>query len=177
MKRGFEVVKKEQLDANGLEETQVRLPKRATERSAGYDIFSPFGFSLVPGEEIIIPLGIKVYMLPDEYLAIHPRSGHGFKYYVRLANTTGIIDSDYYSNPKNDGHMFLKIRNESSRTYYDFILKILGKITGNKSFSNKNVMHVREGEAVCQGIFSKYMLVDSDNVTEKRNGGIGSTNG
>ena len=57
-----------------------KLPKRATAYSAGYDIFSPFTFTLLPGEEVIVPTGIRVHMNPGEVLVIVPRSGLGFKY-------------------------------------------------------------------------------------------------
>ena len=132
----------------------IILPKRATSHSAGYDIFSTANSILLPNTDILIPLGFKIYMLEDEFFEIHPRSGLGFKYYIRLANTTGIIDSDYYNNLINEGHCFAKIRNE-------------GHIT----------VIVKKGEAIAQGIFQKFLLVDGDsyNNGNTRNGGFGST--
>jgi dUTPase len=87
---------------------KIKLPKRSTKSSAGYDIFSPIPFILQAGEEITLPLGFKVYMPEDEFFMIVPRSGLGFKYYTRLANTVGIIDSDYYGNTKMMGIVWLK---------------------------------------------------------------------
>jgi dUTP pyrophosphatase len=133
----------------------VKAPQRATKQSAGYDIYSTREFVLLPGEEVLIPTGYKVFMQPDEYLAVHPRSGQGFKYYVRLANTTGVIDADYYGNEKNEGHIWVKLRNESTEKQF----------------------RVEQGEAICQAIFHKYLLVDGDSTEdgEDRKGGFGST--
>lgn len=131
----------------------ISLPKRATAHSAGYDVFSPFDFSLKPNEDIKIPTGWKAYMLEDEKLVFHPRSGLGFKYYIRLANTTGIGDSDYFDNESNEGHYWVKIRNEGYKE-----------------------IHINKGDAIVQCIFEKYLLADNDNLTgEKRTGGFGST--
>lgn len=131
----------------------VEMPKRATRLSAGYDIFSPFDFMLMPGEEIKIPTGICVHMNEDEVLMIFPRSGHGFKYYCRLANSVGIIDADYV-NSDNHGHIFVKLRNEGKKN-----------------------MHVKVGEGIAQAIFTKYLLTDGDDIQNgnERNGGFGST--
>lgn len=159
--RGFETVSDEQWKKDCkffCEIEQIELPKRATKKSAGYDFFSPMQFELYPGEEVLLPTGIKVYMPDNEFLDIRPRSGHGFNFYVRLANTTGVIDSDYYNNKKNEGHVWVKIRNESR--------------------DSRNVLRVEFGEAICQGIFSEYRLADGDSYEngEERNGGIGSSN-
>ena len=90
----------------------IRLPRRATAGSAGYDFFSPVDFELKPGETLKMPTGIRVLMEPDWVLKIYPRSGLGFKYRLQLNNTVGIIDSDYY-NSDNEGHIFIKITNDS----------------------------------------------------------------
>ena len=92
------------------------IPKRSTSRSAGYDFFSPFYFELLPGESIKIPTGIKAYMMKDEVLHIYPRSGLGFKYFLRPANLVAIIDSDYYNNEDTEGHIWVKVRNEGDTT-------------------------------------------------------------
>ena len=155
--RGFEKVSKEEWKKKNRQckWKNLKLPKRATSRSAGYDFFSPLAFVLMPGEEIKIGLGIKAYMLGDEYLAIYPRSSHGFNYYIRLANSVGVIDSDYYGNSDNDGHIHLKIRNESE----------------------SEILTVKKGEAICQGIFKEFLLADGDSLLEgtTRSGGMGST--
>ena len=74
----------------------IRLPRRATKGSAGYDFFAPADFTLRPGETVKIPTGIRAKMEEEWVLKCYPRSGLGFKYRLQLNNTVGIIDSDYY---------------------------------------------------------------------------------
>ena len=131
----------------------IKLPKRATKGSAGYDIYSPFGFRLGAGQTIKIPTGIRVLLDDDKFLAIYPRSGLGFKYKVQLFNTVGIVDSDY-AQSDNEGHIWAKIYNDSPE----------GK-----------ELVIRQGDAFCQGIIQQFFKVDDDDVTEERNGGFGST--
>lgn len=132
----------------------IKLPKRATAKSAGYDFFSPINFILEVNETIKIPTGIRCWIDDGWYLKGHPRSGYGFKYGVKLANTTGIIDGDYYD-AKNEGHIFFKLVNDS----------VLAKR-----------IELNTGDAFCQGIFSEYGVTLDDDVTEVRVGGFGSTN-
>ena len=113
--RKFEKISKEQYekDLKGkCEYEDISLPIRSTKHSAGYDFKSPIEFELNPGEIIKVPTGIKAQMEDDEYLMLLVRSSMGFKYNVRLCNQVGIVDSDYYNNPDNEGHMFIKIQNE-----------------------------------------------------------------
>lgn len=131
----------------------IQLPKRATSHSAGYDVYSTKSFVLYPNEDIKLPTGWKSYMLEDEKLVFHPRSGLGFKYYLRLANTTGVGDSDYYENEGNEGHYWVKVRNEGEQ---ELIISV--------------------GDAIAQCIFEKYLLADNDSFEgKKRIGGLGST--
>lgn len=131
----------------------IKLPKRATKHSAGYDFFAPFPFTLEPGEEITIPTGIRVLLDPDKFLAIYPRSGMGSKYKVQLANTVGIIDSDY-SQSDNEGHIFIKLFNDNR---------------------NGQIIDVKQGEAIAQGIIQQYFTTEDDSADGIRNGGFGST--
>ena len=129
----------------------LKLPKRATKGSAGYDFYAPFKFILKPGQTIKIPTGIRCEMNSDYVLMAFPRSGLGSKYQANLANGTGIIDSDYaYSN--NEGHIMIKLVNR-----------------GDKPFS------VKEGEGFAQGIFLPYGITVDDDCDGVRNGGFGST--
>lgn len=157
--RGFEFISTEQARKDfgkDLSIAEPKLPKRGTKLAAGYDIYAPYNIILAPGEEINIPTGLKTYMQPGEVLMAFPRSGLGFKYYCRLANTVGVIDGDYYNNSNNEGHMFVKLRNE-----------------GNKE------MVIKQGEGMCQMIFMPFLLVDGDSFGngEERKGGFGSTTG
>ena len=134
---------------------QIRLPRRATVGSAGYDFFAPADFTLAPGETVKIPTGIRVWMEPEWVLKCYPRSGLGFKYRLQLNNTVGIIDSDYY-NSDNEGHIFIKITNDSKE----------GK-----------TVQVQENTGFAQGIFLEYGITVDDDATAVRNGGMGSTTG
>mgnify|MGYP005976040523 CR=1 FL=1 len=129
----------------------IRLPKRATAGSAGYDFFAPAEFTLKPGETVKIPTGIRVEMQPEWVLKCYPRSGLGFKYRLQLNNTVGIIDSDYFYSD-NEGHIMVKITNEGVKT-----------------------MKVAKGDGFCQGIFLPYGITEDDKTEGTRNGGFGST--
>ena len=129
----------------------IRLPKRATAGSAGYDFFAPAEFTLKPGETVKIPTGIRVEMQPEWVLKCYPRSGLGFKYRLQLNNTVGIIDSDYFYSD-NEGHIMVKLTNEGIKT-----------------------MKVAKGDGFCQGIFLPYGITEDDKAEGTRNGGFGST--
>lgn len=131
----------------------LRLPRRATKGSAGYDFFAPFVFSLEPGASIKVPTGIRVEMEEDWVLKLYPRSGLGFKYRMQMNNTVGIIDSDYFYSD-NEGHIMAKITNDSRE----------GK-----------VLEVDAGMGFMQGIFLEYGITVDDDASEIRNGGFGST--
>lgn len=131
----------------------LKLPKRATKGSAGYDFFSPIDISLKPGETIKIPTGIRSYIEDSYVLEIYPRSGLGFKYKMQLNNTVGIIDSDYY-NAKNEGHIMIKVTNDNNE----------GK-----------TIELKKGDGFAQGIFKEYFITYDDNAVEERTGGFGST--
>lgn len=134
---------------------KIKLPKRATIGSAGYDFVSPFFINLYPGETLKIPTGIRVRIDPGWVLQIYPRSGLGFKYRAQLDNTVGIIDSDYY-NSDNEGHIFIKLTNDSRED---------------------RTINISSGEKFVQGIFHEYGITYNDNIDESkiRNGGFGST--
>ena len=132
----------------------IRLPRRATAGSAGYDFFSPADFTIKPGETIKIPTGIRVEMDQEWVLKCYPRSGLGFKFRLQLNNTVGIIDSDYFESD-NEGHIFIKMMNDSTE----------GK-----------TVQIRKGDGFAQGIFLPFGICEDDDVQKQRNGGFGSTN-
>lgn len=132
---------------------ELVLPKRATVGSAGYDFFAPIEFRLRPHETIKIPTGIRVQIADGWVLQIYPRSGLGFKYRLQMNNTVGIIDSDYYY-AKNEGHIFIKMTNETN----EFL-----------------TLSVSKGEGFAQGIFIPFGITEDDDTTEIREGGFGST--
>lgn len=132
---------------------EIKLPKRATKGSAGYDFYAPFSFSLTPGSTIKIPTGIRAKMEEDWVLKIYPRSGLGFKYRLQMNNTVGIIDSDYYYSD-NEGHIFIKMTNCSNEG---------------------RTVEVSAGSGFAQGIFLEYGITVDDDADGIRNGGFGST--
>lgn len=131
----------------------VKLPRRATAGSAGYDFYTPVAIHLEPGQTVKIPTGIRARMKTDWVLMVFPRSGLGFKFRLQLNNTVGVIDSDYY-NSDNEGHIFIKITNDSNEG---------------------RTVDVAEGGGFAQGIFMPYGITEDDDVTDERNGGFGST--
>lgn len=139
-------------EAKGIYEA-VRLPSRATAGSAGYDFFAPVEFTLKPGETVKIPTGVRVEMKQEWVLKCYPRSGLGFKYRLQMNNTVGIIDSDYFYSD-NEGHIFAKLTNDTNE----------GK-----------TVTIPAGTGFMQGIFVEYGITEDDDVTEIRNGGLGST--
>ena len=74
----------------------AKLPTYATNGSAAMDIYSPAEYTIAPGECIIIPTGLKVNLPIGYALLIQPRSGMSRKTKLRVANTPGLIDSDYH---------------------------------------------------------------------------------
>ena len=151
-KISFEEFKKAYGDNKELYEEYL-LPRRSTKNSAGYDFFAINEITIKPGEIVKIPTGYKANFGTDEVLMLFVRSSMGFKYNVRMCNQVGIIDSDYYNNPDNEGHIYVALQNEGTKDY------VIGK-----------------NEAYAQGIFVNFLLTDDDNACEERNGGIGSTN-
>ena len=149
----FEQVSREQLSKIGcIEEQEIKLPERATVGSAGYDFFAPKDYTVAEGETVVIPTGVRCCMEPGWVLSLYPRSGMGFKYLVGLANTVGIIDSDYYYSD-NEGHIMVKLVNRGIEP-----------------------LEIKKGKAFCQGIFTKYGVTIDDNAKDIRNGGFNSTN-
>lgn len=131
----------------------IKLPKRATSGSAGYDFYSPVTLVIEPGSTVLIPTGIRVEMEANWVLKCYPRSGFGFKYRLQLNNTVGIIDSDYFYSD-NEGHIMAKITNDSRED---------------------KTLELPEGTGFMQGIFVEYGITVDDDATETRNGGFGST--
>ena len=150
MSRGFEV-------AAGFEDKNINLPVRKTKYSAGYD-FEAAEDIVIPSFKkgdapTLVPTGIKAYMEDDEVLYLYNRSSNPKKKGLILANSVGVIDKDYYGNPDNDGHImfaFFNIKDED--------------------------ITIKKGEAIGQGVFSKYLTVDNDQADGERLGGFGSTN-
>lgn len=133
---------------------EYTLPKRSTKKSAGYDFVAIDDYEIKTGEIKKIPLGVKVNMEDDEVLFLISRSSMGFKYNIRMTNQIGVIDSDYYNNSTNEGHMWISLQNQ-----------------GNKDYQ------IKKGDKIIQGIFVKYLTVNNEEqIKNERKSGIGSTN-
>ena len=147
--RGFEIAK-------GFEDKGINLPERKTKNSAGYDIEAAEDCiipAFKPGmKPTLVKTGLKAYCQPDEFYMLLNKSSGPFKKGLVLANSVGIIDSDYYNNPDNDGHFMF--------AYYNFFDKDL---------------EIKKGDAIGQVIFQKFLTVDNDNAEGERHGGFGST--
>lgn len=147
-KRGFEIV--EEYKGKG-----INLPIRKTAHSAGYDVeaaedvvIPAYQFGTKP---TLIPTGLKAYCEEDEYYLLVNRSSGPKKGFV-MANSVGIIDSDYYNNESNEGHFYFQYFN----------------------FSDHDLV-VKKGDVIGQVIFQKYLTVDNDQAEGTRSGGFGST--
>lgn len=155
--RKFEVISINQFN-NDFKDADTKyddiiIPERSTKFSAGYDFYMPYDLTIKKNEVVLIPTGIKVMLNSDEFLGIYIRSSLGFKYNLRMCNQVGIIDSDYYNNTSNEGHIFVKLKNEGDN---DIILK--------------------KYDRYVQGIIQKYYIVDNEKEIEDiRVGGIGSS--
>lgn len=148
--RGFEIAK-------GYENENINLPRRSTAHSAAYDIeaacdivLPSFKIGLKP---TLIPTGLKAYMLDDEVLMILPRSSGPKKQGIVFPHSMGVIDSDYYGNIDNDGHIFIQCINIKDE---DVIIK--------------------KGDKIAQAYFQKFLVTDDDDAIGERIGGFGSTN-
>ena len=143
--RGFELVSK-------YEGKVELLPQRETAHSAGYDLKAAETVKIQPGEIELVPTGLKAYMLRDEVLYLFDRSSNLRKQGVVLANSVGVIDSDYYNNPSNEGLIFAQFKNITNE-----------------------VVVIEEGTRIIQGVFNKFLTIDNDNAQGTRVGGLGST--
>lgn len=133
--------------------TIVKKPTRGSVHSAGYDFYTYDDYTIEPKQSVLIPLGVKAYMPPDEYLDLRVRSSLGIKRQLMLATGASVIDADYYNNPDNEGEIMVVLYNYGTET-----------------------QTIEAGEHIVQGIFTKYFLADNDDTTEERTGGTGSTN-
>jgi len=155
--RGFEVLEeaKDYFTEEGAKELKliaaVKKPGRSTTKAAGYDICSIEAHDYMPGEMYPIRTGITSFMQDDEVLQLFVRSGMAFKNQMTLQNATGIVDADYYGKE----------------------IKVLLRNEGSEVFT------VNVGDRIAQGVFTKYLVVDDEDVTEQviRKDGLGSTGG
>lgn len=137
--------------AQAMPVAEIPLPRRATPGSAGYDFTCPVQVTLTPGQQAVIPTGIRVLMAPGWVLLNCPRSSLGRKHGLRLANTVGVIDGDY-AQADNEGHILVALVN-----------------------GGDHPVTIAPGERFCQGLLVPYGLAEGDDPAASRTGGFGST--
>ena len=147
-KRGFEVVTEYQ-------DKDIHIPERKTKNSAGYDIEAAEDVTIpvykAGIKPVLVPTGLKVYMGDNECLLLLNRSSGPKKGFI-LPNSVGLIDSDYYNNPDNEGHIFFQFYNSLDT---DLVIK--------------------KGDVIGQAVFTKFLVTDDDDAEGERLGGFGST--
>ena len=147
MERYFEIVN----DTYRKTKSNITLPTRATKSSIAYDFYSPVDTVINPMQSVMIWTDVKAKFNTDEALLINVRSSMG-KFPIMIANTQGWIESDYYSNPDNDGNIGVRLFNLSTKPYF-----------------------IKAGDRIAQGMFIKYLEADNGNTTQERVGGFGSS--
>ena len=103
----------------------------------------------------LVHTGIKSYMGEDEVLELYNRSSNPKKLGLILANSVGVVDSDYYNNEGNDGEIMF--------AYFNF-----------KPWS----VTLKVGDRIGQGVFKKFLRPDVGLRVKNavRREGFGSTN-
>ena len=145
----FEIVDKPHIQ---YEQTQFKLPVRATMHSAGYDFYSPIDVNIEPNSSAMIWTNIKAKFDSNIVLLITVTSGMG-KRGVMLCNTIGVIDCDYYGNINNDGNIGIRLYNYGTEPYV-----------------------IKTGDKIGQGLFLPFLTTtDEEEITNVRVGGFGST--
>lgn len=100
----------------------------------------------------LVSTGMKCYLEPNQYLEISARSSLPLKHWLIVANSQGIIDSDYVNNSDNEGEIFFQLINLSP-----FAIQL------------------KRGDKIGQGIIKTYGTTDDDVAEGERTGGFGST--
>ena len=132
----------------------IKLPKRATTGSAGYDFYAPAQITVLKGKSTLIPTGIRCSISDVWMFNIFPRSCLGFKHRIQLDNTVGVIDADYY-NSSNEGHIMVKLSCDAH--------------------DDGHSVTVEAGDGFSQGIFLQFGITHDDDADGIRDGGFGST--
>lgn len=157
------------------------LPLRATRTSAGYDFFAPCDIVIPPQEKAFFATDVKAEMGANEVLLLVVRSSAGIKRDLMAANTVGVIDSDYYDNPDNEGNIHIALRNlkpAMALSGYNRVALSSGEtveIPVIRDLKEQNTVVIKAGERVVQGIFLPVLGADSGDSDMPRGGGFGSS--
>lgn len=130
---------------------RARTPTYGSAGAACFDLYAADSLAVAPGRSAVVPTDLA-FEVPEGYvLMIYSRSGHGFKHGVRLANNTGVVDSDYR------GHVPVGLHNDG-----------------------RDVFYVRQGDRIAQAMIVpvprvEFAVVDELSSTERGANGFGST--
>lgn len=133
-------------------EEDIKLPERSTLNSAGYDFFAIEDITFPAKTITRVFTGVKCELMPNQVLILANRSSNPSKKGLVLLNGIGVIDADYYGNPDNDGEIAFE--------FYNML---------------DEVVEIKKGEKLGQGLILKFDKVEDDYVTNVRKSGWGST--
>ena len=147
----FEKVSKEEFAKNVSADLRLydnySLPKRSSDGSAGYDFMAPKKYVIKAGERLLIPTGVKASFPKEVVLLIAIRSSMALKHNLSLINQIGVIDSDYYGDASNEGHIYVGLKNDGTDDYV-----------------------IEAGDKIVQGIFVPCCFLTEEEPLEKRDG-------
>jgi len=129
----------------------AKVPTYGSAGAACFDLYADDTIAIAPGHAGTVKTNVS-FGIPEGFvMLVFSRSGHGFKHGVRLANCTGVIDSDYR------GEVMVRLQNEGSEVFM-----------------------VTQGDRVAQAMLQpveRFRLVETDDVgfTERGVKGFGST--
>ena len=133
-------------------EEDIKLPERSTLNSAGYDFFAIEDIIFNPETITRVFTGVKCELMPNQVLILANRSSNPSKKGLILLNGIGVVDADYYGNPDNDGEIAFE--------FYNML---------------DEIVEIKKGEKLGQGLILKFDKTEDDFVTNVRKSGWGST--
>lgn len=147
------------------------VPKYSREGDAALGLFLPRGHSsiqLLPGEEVVVKLGVAIAIPPGHVGKIFSRSGQGFKFNTRLTNTTGIIDSNYR------GELVVKLIRDITNQ------DVITATGGRNHLGPRDPLTITAGQEVAQLIIEEIphvntVVVDDLDETNRGVAGFGSS--
>lgn len=149
----------------------IKIPTRATMGSVGYDISTPFPFTLHPGCKVWIPTGLRVEIFKEDWALLTIPKSRTAKHSIRISNTLGLIDQDYYY-ADNEGHILVVLEMPDS-SHNQEVRANFGRVSTNFVES----IEFKAGDGICQGIFLECGIAVGEDINQlkKRTGGFGST--
>jgi len=148
------------------------LPKYANPGDAGMDVYAAEEITIMPGETVIVPTGLKL-ALPEGYeIQVRPRSGLSLKTPLRIPNSPGTIDSGYRD------ELGIIVNNSSD---VDSNQSIDAQFTLDEKGNKKGAYIIRKGDRIAQIVLQvvpKMLLTRVASVKSigaDRGGGFGST--